>query len=364
LSGYKNFLIFDFFLDFPLGATEQNQASQSMNYGQFNQSPMDIMNDNNNELSNINLTGINDMSLFANHTEVYQQQQQSAYPYNTTTPSKPKSPVYNSEKINLDIGGDLNIMAHGWTQEEWTNRRRLVQFWRTQDGSNITCGFQPVSQNSRLQGSIIVSCIFWEQKNECYITSVDCIYLLESLIGVRFSIEEKNRIRRNLEGFRPDTVSKSKPDSVEFFKLIMGFPNPKPRNIEKDVKVFKWKVLPYALKKIVAKYTSTAHSLDRRSRSPISHGHSSSEQTMASQRTPSPLLQPNQPMASPYLTPTYGQQGMRTDNAMMDQNCLSPQSIQDWSRSPSPMNMPLPNSQSLSPTNIEFPPQTFQTYQA
>lgn len=66
--------------------------------------------------------------------------------------------------------------------------------------------------------------------------------------------EEKNRIRRNLEGFKPFTVSKSKADSAEFFRLIMAFGSvrsadsvslsplliiaqPKPRSIEKDLKV-------------------------------------------------------------------------------------------------------------------------------
>lgn len=90
----------------------------------------------------------------------------------------------------------------------------------------------------------------------CYVTSVDTISLLESLVAVRFTVEEKNRIRRNLEGFRPETVSKVKADSEDFFKLIMGFPNPKPRNIEKDVKVFPWRVLATALKKIIGKYAS------------------------------------------------------------------------------------------------------------
>jgi hypothetical protein len=87
---------------------------------------------------------------------------------------------------------------------------------------------------------------------------VDTIYLLESLVGVRFTVEEKNRIRRNLEGFRPLTVSKAKADSEDFFKVIMGFPAPKPRNIEKDVKVFPWKILSHALKKIIGKYVSTS----------------------------------------------------------------------------------------------------------
>jgi len=108
--------------------------------------------------------------------------------------------------------------------------------------------------DDRPPNSICISCIFWEDKNECFVTSVDTIYLLEQLVAARFTVEEKNRIRRNLEGFRPLTVSKAKPDSEEFFKLIMGFPSPKPRNIEKDVKVFPWKILVHALKKIIGKY--------------------------------------------------------------------------------------------------------------
>ncbi|KAL5584140.1 hypothetical protein FOVSG1_015491 [Fusarium oxysporum f. sp. vasinfectum] len=90
-----------------------------------------------------------------------------------------------------------------------------------------------------------------------FAAEVDIFYLLEQLIAApnRFSVEEKNRIRRNLEGFHPQTVSKAKPDSEEFFKIIMGFPNHKPRNIEKDIKVFPWKILESALKKNIGKYS-------------------------------------------------------------------------------------------------------------
>ncbi|KAF9161695.1 hypothetical protein BGX20_002010 [Mortierella sp. AD010] len=160
-------------------------------------------------------------------------------------------------KANLKFTGNMDDMAINWTAEEWESHRRLVQFWRRQDGNDIHCTFAPVAPADRQPNSIVVSCIYWAEKNDCFLTSVDCIYLLESLIAVRFTVEEKNRIRRNLEGFRPITVSKCKPDSAEFFKLIMSFPNPKPRNIEKDVKVFPWKVLPYALKKIISKYTAS-----------------------------------------------------------------------------------------------------------
>ncbi|KAG0043837.1 hypothetical protein BGZ83_010991 [Gryganskiella cystojenkinii] len=160
-------------------------------------------------------------------------------------------------KANLKFSGNMEDMAINWSAEEWENQRRLVQFWRRQDNNDIVCSFAPVAPADRQPNSIVVSCIYWAEKNDCFLTSVDTIYLLESLIAVRFTVEEKNRIRRNLEGFRPLTVSKGKAECADFFKLVMSFPNPKPRNIEKDVKVFPWKVLPYALKKIIGKYTAS-----------------------------------------------------------------------------------------------------------
>lgn len=197
----------------------------------------------------------------------------------------------------LEIHGDLMSMTQNFAPEEQAAQRRLVQFsrkYRPQEGNRlgIDCYFRAVQQaehqRQRIQEnmaaaaavaaaavargpadpyaprprkpaqSIVVSCIYRRDTHQFFITSVDCIALLEVLLGVFFSVEEKNRIRRNLEGFRPMTVSKSKPDCAEFFKTIMDFPHPKPRNIEKDVKVFAWDVLPQALKKIVRKYTPSA----------------------------------------------------------------------------------------------------------
>lgn len=159
-------------------------------------------------------------------------------------------------KAKLEINGDLDSMARNWSDEEWDSKRRVVLFRRSQSGSTITASFQPVSVDARPPESVCISCIYWAEKNECFVTSVDTIYLLEKLVAARFTVEEKNRIRRNLEGFRPLTVSKGKPESEDFFKVIMAYPTPKPRNIEKDVKVFHWKDLASALKKIIGKYVS------------------------------------------------------------------------------------------------------------
>lgn len=172
------------------------------------------------------------------------------------------NPFAQHHKAILHIQGNMESMAVNWDHEEWENKRRIVMFKKSQSGSRLNASFRPVPVNERPPNNIYVSCIWWEEKQECFVTSVDTIHLLEQLVAApnRFTVEEKNRIRRNLEGFKPLTVSKGKADSEDFFKVIMGFGNPKPRNIEKDVKVFPWKVLGPALKKIISKYSASPSS--------------------------------------------------------------------------------------------------------
>lgn len=142
------------------------------------------------------------------------------------------------------------------SQEEYNGRRRLIQFGRYRDGSKVRVSFRHITPQQFVENAVVISCIYREETDECYVTSVDIIFLLEFFVGTRFGVEEKNRIRRNLEHFKPVTVAKNRGANDAFFQLIMGFPNPKPRNIEKDVKVFKWKMLAGALERIVAKYVS------------------------------------------------------------------------------------------------------------
>lgn len=214
--------------------------------------------------------------------------------------------MYPSKAV-LKLNGDLDSMIDNWTKDEQETQRRLVQFTRRQIGSTIHADFSPVAPADRAPNSICISCISWAGKKECYVTSVDTIYLLESLVGVRFTVEEKNRIRRNLEGFRPLTVSKAKAESEDFFKVIMGFPNPKPRNIEKDVKVFPWKILSHALKKIIGKYSASYSSTAGAIHQPLGSnypengiadgsfdGHTSSPRSMSGSASPCPPgLSPN-----------------------------------------------------------------------
>jgi hypothetical protein len=154
----------------------------------------------------------------------------------------------------LDLVTPLSSICTGWTQSEVAAARRLVRFAKVQDGRRLIVSCEPIMQEDFCESDSVISCIYREESDSCFVTSVDVIYLLERLTNGEFPVEEKNRIRRNLEGLRPTTVSKHKPGFGEFFQRIMEFPDPKPRNIEKDLKVFEWNLLGQALEKILSKY--------------------------------------------------------------------------------------------------------------
>ena len=63
--------------------------------------------------------------------------------------------------------------------------------------------------------------------------------------------------KRNLEKFQPLTLSKSSRNGAiqtDMFQRLMAFNDPKPRNIEKDVKIFPWGNAPSALVKCFDKW--------------------------------------------------------------------------------------------------------------
>ncbi|KAJ3757232.1 hypothetical protein EV360DRAFT_46483, partial [Lentinula raphanica] len=154
----------------------------------------------------------------------------------------------------LQLVTSLDSMCAAWEPAEMRVGRRLVRFTKVQDGRKLIVSCEAISQEDYHENDSVISCIYREDTQSYYVTSVDIIYLLERLTNDEFPVEEKNRIRRNLEGLRPTTVSKHKQGFENFFQRIMEFPDPKPRNIEKDLKVFEWSLLGQALDKILSKY--------------------------------------------------------------------------------------------------------------
>ena len=64
-------------------------------------------------------------------------------PSSAAQPSPPLVP--SGKKASLLLHGDLLQMTSGWNEEEWNNRRRLVQFWRKLEGSTIHATWAPIS---------------------------------------------------------------------------------------------------------------------------------------------------------------------------------------------------------------------------
>lgn len=133
---------------------------------------------------------------------------------------------------SLDIMVVLDSFCYNWDDLEMQAGRRLVRFSRIRDGNKLLVSAERISPGDYDAKDIVISCIYRDETDSCCVTSVDIIHLLQRLVATEFVVEEKNRIRRNLEGLRPTTVSKSRPGFEGLFQRIMDFPDPKPRKIE------------------------------------------------------------------------------------------------------------------------------------
>jgi hypothetical protein len=126
---------------------------------------------------------------------------------------KNRSRPQNGTRAVLRIMSPLATMTTGWTKEEIDVGRRLVRFQRTIVESEVQLSVHPLAQadydchdhKHDSDDATVISCILRPQAEGYCATSVDIICLLEMIEGADFEVEEKNRIRRNLEGLRPTT---------------------------------------------------------------------------------------------------------------------------------------------------------------
>lgn len=170
--------------------------------------------------------------------------------------------------VKLLFEKDHMELTKNWNEEETSAQRRLVKFdFIRLSASDYLVNFKPIKKSEFTNDAAIISCIFWEEKELHIVTSVDIILLLEYIIQDSFSIEEKNRIRRNLQSLKPITISRLNKTYQRFFQLLMTMEDPRPRNIEKDLKVFKWSDLFKALSKVISKYTSNNATINVRNES-------------------------------------------------------------------------------------------------
>lgn len=159
--------------------------------------------------------------------------------------------------MNLEFMTSLEDMCQSWDSDELCANRRLVKFTILREGSHIMLHTERISQDDYSpDNDIVISCIRHEETASFHVTSVDVLSLFQAICGQKLSVKEKTRLRRNIQCFSPIRLSKTDCEYTSFYYLIMEMSNPKPRTIDKKLKVFNWCVLKEMLDKMLSKFVS------------------------------------------------------------------------------------------------------------
>ncbi|CAO3701266.1 unnamed protein product [Rhizopus stolonifer] len=104
---------------------------------------------------------------------------------------------------------------------------------------------------------LAISCIWWQEKDQYFVTSCDIVRIVEGLIGISLNKQHKNRMRRQLQSYSPMTIGKKYDEEINTFYLqLIGFTTPSVKTIDKDIKIFRWEILEEALVKLVGQLKS------------------------------------------------------------------------------------------------------------
>jgi hypothetical protein len=166
--------------------------------------------------------------------------------------------------LSLEFAGALHTLCENWSDEELEIGRRLAKFTTIREGSNFILSCEVIRQEAYDPEDVVISCIYYKCTDAFYVTSVDILYLFENVADEALGTSEKTRLRRNIQSFLPTRVEKADRDYGELYTQIMKFPPPKPRTIEKKIKVFRWVLLEDILSKIASKYVCPIHLFESR----------------------------------------------------------------------------------------------------
>ncbi|KIM30433.1 hypothetical protein M408DRAFT_58873, partial [Serendipita vermifera MAFF 305830] len=148
-----------------------------------------------------------------------------------------------------------------WKPKDETASRRLVHFSRIAIGSLVTlkCKLFSSDESDELEEGVVISCIKLPQLGGYHVTSYDIVKLAEHIVQLRLNTDLKNRARRNMASVACTTLDKVSAKDVpptNDFITLMQFDHPKPRSIEKSIKVYHWRLLEQCLDKILWHFVS------------------------------------------------------------------------------------------------------------
>ena len=176
---------------------------------------------------------------------------------NQSAPAQPSKPVLiRIPKDSImtracpEFLGHLDALSTRWTAEEQAAKRRIVGFSHEWCNNVITIDFHWAAAEPER----CVSCIWWEERKEAFITCIDLVRIVESLTSVPFDNLEKSRIRYDFDRFKAEKVDGL--EHPEFWKTIIQFDIPKPFTHKRDLKLFQWTVIKPALIETIRNYVS------------------------------------------------------------------------------------------------------------
>lgn len=152
-----------------------------------------------------------------------------------------------------------------WTKAEKLSGRRVVRFraqvigFSSEDGQKrIMVDCEPVLDSRSRQyrsNECYISCICTSYLEDFYITSSDIIRLLECIVSIKFSQEQKTRMRRNIQSLRPSVITRHTHESL--FRTITTFTNPVALHTKKEINIFLWSSVQLAISKLSSRFTSS-----------------------------------------------------------------------------------------------------------
>ncbi|KAI9280523.1 hypothetical protein BY458DRAFT_553391 [Sporodiniella umbellata] len=168
----------------------------------------------------------------------------------------------------------MESMMYEWSRHEAVAGRRIVHF------KSVTTQVDPTIPLRKIEvdcepfidlgvyqlppGECLISCIYYKQQEDFFITSTDIIRLLESVLSVEFTKEEKNRMRRNIQYMGPITITRdnTKQNSDAMFsRQLMAYKCPAARKIDKDIKIFRWSMVSEAIIKVSKNFVPSVSSI-------------------------------------------------------------------------------------------------------
>ncbi|CAK9787305.1 unnamed protein product [Cutaneotrichosporon oleaginosum] len=152
------------------------------------------------------------------------------------------------------------IDLSSWDSLDHERVRRLIRFKtsriRGEGGAPVVhVDWQAIDpkqwEGSNEKGTCTISII--KAQSDSWVTSVDLMNIAECVLDTHLCTEEKNRIRRCFEDKKPKCLNPGDP----FYVLLQSYNSPKPRNIDKSVKVYRAINLMAMMKKLCRSYIVT-----------------------------------------------------------------------------------------------------------